>query len=242
MSISLVSADIRHERRIRLAFSNSLDVSAFGVPAPTAYVVTSTDGRGVSPTVSAALAVPNSPNVVELALASDLVKGAFYQISAIGIKAVDTTVTDATAVLSVLYGTPAVIPNTEPIRSNRLNLVYFVDLIWNGSDYEEAANGDLNRIGGPPNVTKALYRTVEANGLPWDGGYGGKAREFIDTPALMAGTLKGSVSSAILRDPRVKAVKADVEVSDINTYLHLTPVLISGEQADRVSVTVPNAS
>ena len=65
MTIALTTAIVRHERRLRLVFSNSLGAGAFSTL--TWYTITS-DGTAASPSVVAAYAVANSPQVVELHL------------------------------------------------------------------------------------------------------------------------------------------------------------------------------
>ena len=105
-------------------------------------------------------------------------------------------------------------------------------MIWNGEDYEKTATGDLARISGPPNVKKALNRRVEAFDLPWDGTYGAKAREYIDSPSETAGTLRGNIASQLLQDPRVESVKIDTEFEESTTTILATPTLTSGQSVD----------
>jgi hypothetical protein len=241
MSILLQAVDVRHEHRIRLVFTNALASGAFGLPAPTNYVIANTDGLGTSPSVKAAYVVPGNPAVVELALSAPIVAGAAYTISAVGVPAVDTTVTPVGSVLSFRYGATVAKENVEPIRRDRELLLYGIDLLWNGADFQETANGDLDRVSGAANVTKALNRGVEANGLGWDSTYGAKAREFIDSPSVAVGTLKGSVTAQLLRDPRVQEVRVTYDIQDSKTFLFATPKLISGESIEPVSIVVPNA-
>lgn len=221
-------------------FTQPVAAGAFGSPAPTFYSITSSDGRGSSPGVSGALLVPNSPNVVDLSLSDDLVKGAFYTFSAIGVPAVDLSVTPGDSTLDLRWGVSAPKENVEPIVRDQQRLLYGIDLLWNGEDFQETATGDLDRVEGTANVTKALNRGVESTGLPWDPTYGAGAREFVDSPSLAAGTLKGAVAAQILRDPRVKQVKVTYEIDDENTYLNADPTLVSGEVIEPVSVEVPN--
>ncbi len=241
MAIAFQSIVIRHETRIRLLFTNTLDTGAFGDPAPVFYIVTSTDGKTLSPTVQTAYIVPNSPNVVELALSSPLTKGATYTVSAIGVPCTDASSTPAGSVRPMLWGLTTPRENVEQTLVDRQRLLYGVDLLWNGVDFQETATGDLDRIDGPANVTKALNRAIEANGLPWDADFGGKVREFVDSPSVAAGTLKGSVSAQILKDPRVKESKFSYSIEDASTFLFADVTLVSGEVVERVSIEVPNA-
>src|SRR5262245_28735780 len=91
MSVAFNAVVIRHERRIRLVFTNTLDMSAF--TSVSYYSVTSIDGSAASPSVVRAFAVGNSPNVVELQLSLDLVQGAAYRVSAVSVLAIDATTT-----------------------------------------------------------------------------------------------------------------------------------------------------
>ncbi len=240
MTIVLLAVEIKHERRLRLVFSQPLGAGAFGTPGPAYYTVTSLDSLGVSPAVSSALMVVTSPDVVELALDEDLVRGGLYEVEAVTVPALDASVTAAGSSEQFRYGLTAVTENVEPIKRDRERLLYGVDLLWNGADYQEAANGDLDTVGGTANVTKALYRNMESNGLPWDPTWGVGAREFVDSPSTVSGSLRGKMSSQLLRDPRVKELTIAVEFDDDKTYLHATPKLITGEAIKPVSLLVPS--
>jgi len=242
MTILLQALEVRHERRIRLVFTNTLASGAFGVPAPGGYSITCVDGSATPPGIQAALVVPGSSTVVELSFDAPLVRGSLYHITAQSIPAADTSTTATGTGQDFRWGfdTPPV--NVEPNRRNKELLLYGVDLLWNGQDYQENAAGDLDRVSGAANVTKALNRAVECNpgDLLWDEEWGGAIREFVDSPSTAVGTLKGAISSQILKDPRVKSVKTTYNVEDEKTFLYATPKLISGEQIDAVSIEVPN--
>lgn len=241
MSILLQAVDIRHERRVRLVFTNTLAAGAFGAPAPAAYSIVNVDGKGPDPNVKAALIVSGSANVVELALEHELVKGALYTISAVGVPAVDLTTTPGGSTLQVRWGVTAKAENIEPLARERDDLLYFIDLLWTGDDFQETPLGDLDRVSGRANVTKALQRGAEACGLPWDPTWGGFLREYVDSPSTIGGTLKGSITAQMLRDPRVKSVKIKHEIAGDKTFIYADPVLYSGETAERVTTEVPNS-
>lgn len=133
-------------------------------------------------------------------------------------------------------------PDAEPIVKNRELLLYGIDLIWDGIDFQRSATGDLNRVQGTACVAKNLNRGMVSNGLPWDPTWGAHAREFVDSPQGTVGTLKGSVQAQILRDPRIQSAKVTFEVVGSDTFLHAVPKLISGEAIKRVTLSVPNAS
>jgi len=242
MTISLSSVIPRSARRLRLVFSQTLAAGAFGV-SPTFYTVSNLDGRGISPTVQAALAVVGSPAVVELALGSDLVHDAQYSVAAVAVPAADLSVTPG-GTLERFKFAPGLVAgeNTEPKLRDRDLLLYGTDLIWDGADFLESATGDLERVRGRANVTKALHHGLSTHGLPWDPNWGVDAREFVDSPSPSSGSLKGAAVAQVLRDPRVRTVSSQVQVNYSDTYLYLTPKLVSGETIQPVSITVPHDS
>jgi hypothetical protein len=242
MSIDLLTVEVRHERSLRLIFTNTLAGGAFGVPAPAFYAITSVDSAGRDPTISAAMVVAVNGQAVDLALGIDLVPDGIYQVSAIGVPAIDSTVTGGSSTTQFKWGKNFVSQNKEPLRDDRSRLLYGIDLLFDGGDYEETAAGDLARVSGPANVTKALYHAVETSGLPWDPTWGAGAREFVDSPSAASGTLRGSVSAQILRDPRVKKIAVDIQIGDAETLLLVTPTLVTNEPIEAVSIVVPNAA
>lgn len=241
--INLLSIEVRSARRVRVLFSNTLGSGAFGIPAPTFYSILSIDDVGNDPAIVAALIVPNSGNVVELVLDNDLVTGGRYTLSAVGVPDISAAVTPNPSQDAFYFGSRVGIGgNGEPFKAQQQRLLYGIDLIHNGADYEEAATGDLARVEGPANVTKALNHGIESAGLPWDPNYGGRAREFIDSPSAASGTLRGSVSAQMLKDPRVKSIRTTIDFEDASTFINITPTLITGEDILPVSISVPNAT
>lgn len=240
MSIVLSAVHVIHERRVRAIFTNTLASGAFGAPAPAFYGVENIDGLGPSPAIQAALIVPGNGAVVELVLSQPLANGALYQLTAIGVPAVDSSVTPDPSDLQFRWGDVVQKENVEPKIRDRDRLLYGTDLLWNGLDFQENALGDLDSVSGTPNVAKALNRGAEADGLPWDPTYGARMREYVDSPSTAAGTLKGSLTAQLLRDPRVKSVKVTFEIKDDQTFVYADPKLVSGEVAKRVTVVVPN--
>ncbi len=239
--IHLQSVVIRTATRIQLIFDVPVQSGAYGAPAPAWYSVENEDGKAVDPTVQAALLVPNSSNVVELVLSADLVHNALYTVVADGVPGTDATSTSGDS-RKIRWGLTEPKRNLEPIFNRREKILYFIDLFFDGRDFQETATGDLMQISGPPNVTKAVYRGIESNGLPWDPTYGAKARQFVDSPSPSAGTLKGSVNAQILRDPRVSQAKVTFTQEDDKTFLHADVKLTSGVTTDRVTVEVPNGN
>lgn len=227
---------------MRLEFSNALDDSAYGVPAPSYYAIEAVSAA-TAPSISAALLVPGLTNVVELVLASDLVRGATYNVLAEGVPCIDLTSTSNGTSHRVFFGRKTIDRDSvEPRVRDLERLLYGVDLIWNGTDFEETATGDLARVSGTPNVTKAIWRGLESGPLPWDPRWGANIRQFVDSPSPAAGFLRTAVLTQVRRDPRVASVKTDLEIKDTETSLHITPTLRTGETLDRASVTVPNDS
>lgn len=238
MSITLNSAEIKHERRIRLLFSRPLGTGAFGLSPTSMYTIVSQDALGIDPTVSAAMIVGGSPEAVELALSSDLVMGGLYTVTVISVPGDDASTTSSS--LQIRFGLNAPKRDVEPLQRNQDGLLYGIDLLWDGLDYQETANGDLDRAGGTANVTKALYRGLQSMGLPWDQVYGAKIRNFVDSPSPSSGTLKGSATAQIMKDPRVKKAVVKITTDNEKTYLSITPVLFSGKELAAVSLVVPN--
>lgn len=180
--------------------------------------------------------------MVELTLGSSLVKGVIYTVSAIGVPSTDSSMTGSDAVLSLRWGLQQTPLNVEPTLKDKRRFIYGVDLLWTGVDFQETATGDLDRVDGTANVTKALNRRVECEpgDLPWDTTYGAGVRDFVDSPSSAAGTLQGTVSAQLLRDRRVKSLKINYEIADEVTYLYVDPTLVSGESLERISIGVPN--
>lgn len=243
MAISLLGVEVRSERRIRLTFSNNLAGGAFATPGPSYYTVTSVAADATSPTVNAALIVPGAGMTVELALSGDLVRGSLYTLSAVGVPAVDASVTPAGTTTQFVFGARSVAENdVEPLVRDRENALYGIDLIWNGSDFEEAPNGDLARVEGRAAVTKGLWRSIESSGLPWDPSWGVDAREWVDSPVPAGNNLTGVLAGQIKRDPRVASVSTEITFDNDKAYILITPTLIGGVKVEPVSTAVDNAT
>jgi hypothetical protein len=242
MSIDLLTVEVRHERRIRLLFTNAVGSGGLGTPAPSFYTVASQDGAGADPLVKAAMAVSGNPNAVELVLSLDLVRDGLYLVSAVGVPDTGAGVTGATSTQQIRWGQDYSQSDAEPLLADRARFLYGVDLIFNGEDYSEDTNGDLARVAGTANVTKALYHGIETTGLPWNAGWGAGAREFVDSPSVAATALRHSLHAQVLRDPRVRSIKTDLQIADAETTVFLTPTLITGETIEPVSLVVPNGA
>lgn len=238
MTIALTHIIPRSERRVRLTFNSDLDSGAFDTSL---YTVVSQDSLGASPSVVAVLPVAGTPSAVELVLSTDLVGGGLYWIYAEGVPAADLSVTPDGSFEPMRQGNDTrPRADVEPIVRNRELLLYGVDIVWDGTDFQRSATGDLNRVQGSATVAKNLNRGISANGLPYDPTWGAHAREYVDSPQGSVGTLKGSVETQVLRDPRVQTVKVTFEIVGTDTILHVVPKLVSGELMQRVSLTVPN--
>lgn len=236
MTIALVGVEVRSDRRLRLTFSTALAAGAFG--SPPYYVVTSRAIDTTAPTVMAALIVSGDPAAVELALSNDLVRGSLYDISAVGVPAADTSTTPNPTTSSFQFGTKISKTGIEPYIRDLERVVYQADIVWNGSDYEETATGDLARIEGPANVTKALWRGVDTVGLPWDPSWGLNSREWVDSPSPAGTTLRGALLRQITRDPRVKSVTVSIDQTGNQTFINIYPTLRTGVTLAPVSTPV----
>jgi hypothetical protein len=151
---TLLGVAVRHERRLRLRFDTELAPAAFR--RASFYRVTNRDGRGASPDVSGVLVVGADLHQVELALASDLVGGALYEVAALDVPASDAST--ATGTIAVRPGEPTRAPSPVAAEDDADVLLYGVDLFHDGSDYVEAEDGDLATIGGEANLDAALLR------------------------------------------------------------------------------------
>lgn len=238
MTILLSSVDVRHERRLRLTFTNTLAVGAFSTSL---YRVESTDGAASDPPVVAAMLVPGMGNNVELALGVDLVSQCRYRVYAEAVPAIDLSVTATGTNEPFVFGMKLGKLRVEPLVRDRERLVLMEDIIWNGTDFQESPTGDMATVAGKANVTKGLLRSIETSGLPWDPTWGVDGREWVDSPSAAAGTLKGAISRQILRDPRVGRVSSTVSVNLDETVLVFTPILKSGDALEPVSQTVPSS-
>lgn len=213
MTIALVSALVRHERRIRLFFSNSLAAGAF--TSLSFYSVASVDGRATSPIVVKAFAVANSPDVVELALDGDLVQGAAYSFSAVGVPALDLSVTpDPSAAVAQLPS--EVRPATLGTRGSPSDLertIFGVDLLFD-ADFQVDPSGDLSTQGGAPVLRRDLASRLLSDGLPWDATFGLRPRQYVDGAASAVFALRGKAVNQVLLDDRVRSCTASVDASD----------------------------
>lgn len=238
--IALLSILIKHKRRIRLVFSSPVAAGAF--TSVSYYTVTSQDGIGASPPVVSAIAVDGAVNNVELALGDELVPGGRYRVSAIGVPAVDSSVTDSTSTQIVAFGLERPTVNVEALVSDNDLLLYGRDLVWTGTDFEETAAGDLATVGGAPNARAALGRRLLASGLPWAPLYGPNARSYVNGTAPGVLTLSGALLGQAKADDRVASVTVTLEEDSLHQPVFIvTPTLIGGEKPPAVAVTVPSA-
>lgn len=227
---ALVGVVVRHERRIRLRFDVELRAAAF---ASGFYVVTNRDGRGVSPQVVGALVVGADLHQVELALGADLAPGSLYEVRVTGALAVDGSTVDASTPFRP--GEPTV-DVAKPAGVDDLDaLLYGVDLVHDGTDYVENADGDLASVSGIPNVEAAVQRRLFADGLPWDPTYGAKARRFVDGPAGALPPLRGALVQEALKDDRVAAADATLAPDGVFD-VDVTPIGAAGPATVRIPI------
>ncbi len=209
MAVNFVTATPRSSTRLRLLFDNTLAAGAFVTGF---YTVTSIDGIGADPDVDAALIIADTPQGVELVLSEELVGGGLYQLDVdAGVPATDASTAPA-AVLQFRPGAASRDPSPEVNRSDVLREIFGEDIVWDGTDWAEDAEGDLEGITGPSNAREAVERRLESEGLLWNEDYGLRGREFVDGPAQLLPFLRGRIVSQALRDDRV--VKANAGVVD----------------------------
>lgn len=229
MAIALVGIVPRHERRIRLLFSGSLAAGAFTSTAY--YAVTCTNSVGTDPVVSAAIQIVGSVTAVDIALASDLAQGGAYSVTCTAVPGSDAST--FTGSQSFYFGQSTLRPDSEPARSDVSDLVYGVDLIWDGRDFIEGADGDLATVSGLANAQAAIQRRIRGSGLPWAPDYGPNLDSYVDGPALGQGTARGAIIQQILRDDRVTSAKASVrtdETDPTKVYFDITVKMLGDKR------------
>lgn len=236
MAIELTSIDPRHERRVRLVFSNTLAAGAFA--ATSFYAIENEDGRGPSPTVVQALVVPGAGSNVELALGSDLAAGALFTLTAVGVPAVDASVSTVASTQKFRFGTKVVPASAEPKTTDTELLLYGRDAVW-ADDYVETAEGDLDSVSGVANVQSAQQRRLLGAPLPWDASYGANAYESVDLPTTAVGTLYSRLQSQAIVDDRVRGASV-VLVSDDpeDVHFNVTTKLEGGQIPGAITVAV----
>ena len=239
MSIELTSIEARNSRRLRLVFSNSLAPGAFS--STSFYTITAINAYGASPNVKAAMIVPGSVACVELVLSTDLVSDGVYSVAAVGVPALDSTVSTITSTQEFSYGRSVEQFNVEPIGSVVEVVFYLRDLVWTGSDFLETSNGDLAVVEGVQNAEQALLRRLTGSPLPWDPTYSPNTRQYIDGPTIGAISLKGALVSQSLKDDRVQSVKVTL-TSDPDkpeeAYFSVQPILIGGHATEPISISL----
>jgi hypothetical protein len=242
MAIELTSIVPKHERRLRLVFSNTLGAGAFGTgPAPAFYVVENQDGLGPSPDISAAIIVAGAVSNVELALSADLAEGALYRVTAIGVPALDASTSTSASDQMFRFGTPTTQKNVEPKASDYELLLYGRDLVHNGSDYLEGVDGDLATTEGRANAQGAVTRRLLGGPLAWAPDYSPRARQYVDAPLPTIGTLRTRLERQALRDDRVRSVSAQLVLDGDNptdSFFQVTPILRGGGPAVPIDVHV----
>jgi len=242
MAIELTGIVVKHERRLRLVFSNTLAAGAFGSPAPAFYVVENQDGRGLSPGVSAAIVVSGAASNVELALDQDLVAGALYRIAAIAVPATDLSVSTAASDATFRVGVAATPLAVEAKVTDADLLLYGRDCVFSGTDYIETAEADLATIGGAANACAAIRRRLTGSPLPWAPDYSPRARSFVDAPIASIGGLRGRLEAQAMRDDRVRRCEAKLVIDDTtptDSYFDVTTTLIGGRAPEGETVEVP---
>jgi hypothetical protein len=217
--VALLSAVVRHERRVRLIFDGQLAPAAFTHAVP--YAVSAADGTSVP--VAGLVGLIGMPNQVDLALGADLAAGAAYTVLAGGVPAADGTATPPGTTATVRLASPPVVPTDAEVTPDDVSeLLYGVDLVWN-DDYVEDAAGDLATVTGPDNVQAALMRRFASDGLPWDDTYGAKPRRYIDGSPLAVPGQRGVLVRQARLDDRVKAARAtlsaDASQFDVSVQL-----------------------
>jgi len=234
--VQLLAVIPRHERRIRLSFNLAVAMGGFVTP-PTFYTVTNTDGKGISPGVVKVFVVANSPDVVELQLDGDLVGGALYTVSAVGVPGVDASVTPNPSILPFFFGenNPQPKPTGQSGISDLDAVLYGIDLLFHG-DFLETPDGDLAVVSGTTNLRESAWRRALSEGLPWTPDFGVHPREFVDATPGSLGALRGRAESQMRRDDRVKTASAILVTDVAQAFLSISVIPIGAGQVDSLNV------
>lgn len=243
MGLTFSGLVVRNERRVRLVFSDALGAAAFGPGTSVAalYVVTSVDGSGASPPISAAIPIPNAPGNVDLALGDDLVAGGVYQVATINVPGADGSASPAATEPFTFGALAAPTLNVEQPQDDIDALVYGVDLVHTGSDYLETGAGDLATVSGIPNFQGAMQRRLtDEDGIPWDQTYGAKSGSFVNGPAASGGTLVSSLRRQSVSDDRVRSASVSWMPDPASPGDNYFPVTITprGASAGSAPLTV----
>lgn len=241
MTIELTAIVVRHERRVRLVFSSPLAGSAFGSPAPVAYVITNV-ATAQAVAVSAAILVTSATDTVELALGADLVQGSLYRVTTLGIVGADATSCTSASDQKFRFGEDPRQIDVEPKVLDADLILFGRDLVHTGTDYLETAEGDLASVGGVANAQAAHRRRMLGSPLPWAPEYSARARQYVDAPISSVGGLRGALQRQSLRDDRIQSVTVTFTVDEDdadNSSFTVTPTFIGGRVPSTDSVDVP---
>lgn len=237
MSITLDRILINSDTRVRLVFSGALASGAFAASLYTMSDVT-LDASG--PTVTAALAVSGQTNQVELVLESSLASGNTAAVNCTNVPAADLST--FTGNLASYFGPVVTFQlNVEPEQNASDVLAFGRDLVHNGNDYVESANGDLMTVEGIPNVQGALFRRVLAYGLPWDPTFGPKLDDYVDGPNEAAAPATGLIKQQILADDRTQSCTVTLLEDDTaagGAFFEIVPVLKTDRKIGAFNVAV----
>jgi hypothetical protein len=209
MAIEFQSAYSRSTTRVRVVFSNTLGSGAYSTSFFSLAVV---DGYAVAPPIVEALLVPGRGQDIELALGGELTEGARYllTISAGVPDVLSDTAAGATARLTIPQTQLAA--NEEQTDTAILDELFQRDLLHDGTDFIEDANGDIAQLVGLDNARSAVARRVAADGLKWDQNFGPALREHVDEHPSALYAMRSKIGANLRQDDRI--ADADVRVSD----------------------------
>ena len=158
--------------------------------------------------------VPNSPNVVELALNHDLVDGGLYHATADGVPASDGSTTPVGSSVPFRLGEVRARPTELDGQTDSLRMLLGEDLAFD-DDFLETDNGDLAATTGVRTVMQQGKNSVESNGLPWNVDYGAKLRKYADGSRYMLPSALSDAVSSLLKDDRFASVSGEVQDDEL---------------------------
>lgn len=235
MTFALQTLIVRSRRRVRVIFTDAVAIGAFSTSF---FSITSSDGVGASPSLNGALMVPDSAQAVELSLAQDLADSGNFTLNVVS--GVPALAGGTAAAATYAFKAPAAPPPPSPElpSDDSLDAIYGNDIMFSNDDFVETAEGDLAVGGGVQNVVDALVSRGLSNGLPWDGTYGAKPREYVDGADTGIPVLRATMIGQFLQDDRVSLATGSSSTDTSGDATISIDVVLVG-QNNPVNVPVP---
>lgn len=234
MTDGILTASVVNPRRVAVRFTAT--IGFLFADHATGVHMESLDGIGPSPGDALyVLNVAGDALSIHAIFGEDMAAGGRYRFTIDSINVAGSPV----AVTADLFYAPAShqIENLPP-EEDVTGILYGEDLVHDGNDFVESADGDLETVTGVENAKAALVRACLSNGLPYSEGYGARPRRFIDGAAQNSSTLRGALLRTMLDDDRVEECSA-VPIRDENAPSEVTFNLTAKFVGESDAITVP---